>query len=137
MRRSRTVYKCELPQTSTVGILGHVLRSICTVALIGATLASAATGSGSSRAALTLVDRQPLTIRGRGFQPYERARVVVEAQLRAAKSVRATRAGTFTVRFATVNVPRCGGVFATARGRAGSVARLKIPLPACQPTTQP
>jgi hypothetical protein len=100
-------------------------------------LALAATSSGSIRPALALVDRQPLTIRGRGFHPYERVRVVVDAQLRAAKSVRATRSGAFTVRFATVNVAQCGGVFATARGRAGSVARLKIPVPACQPTTQP
>jgi hypothetical protein len=113
-----------------------VLRSIC-VALILVTLGLAPSGAGSTGAALSIVDRQPLTMRGRDFKPYERVRVVAIARVRAAKTVRASRRGAFVVRFAALDVPRCGGVFATARGRAGSVARLKIPLPACQPTAQP
>lgn len=94
-------------------------------------------GAGSTAATLRIAKPDPLTIAARGFKPHEQVRVVVVAQLRAAKTVRATAAGTFTVRFAELSVPRCGGVFATARGRAGSLARLKIPLPACQPASQP
>jgi hypothetical protein len=105
------------------------------VILVAMTVAPSGTGSGGAR--LSLVDRQPLTIRGLAFRPYEKTRVVVVAQARTAKTVRATKSGRFTVRFRTVSVPRCGGVFATARGGAGSFARLKIPLPACLPAAQP
>jgi hypothetical protein len=105
------------------------------VILVALTVVPLGTGSASAR--LSLVDRQPLTIRGLAFKPYEKTRVVVVAQTRTAKTVRATKSGRFTVRFRTVAVPRCGGVFATARGGAGSFARLKIPLPACLPAAQP
>lgn len=105
------------------------------VILVAGTLVPIGAGSGGAR--LSLVDRQPLTIHGLGFKPYEKTRIVVIAQTRTAKTVRATRSGRFAVRFGTVSVPRCGGVFATARGGAGSFAKLKIPLPACLPAAQP
>jgi hypothetical protein len=94
-------------------------------------------GQAATSPVLRLAEPQPVTIRGRGFKPDERIRVVVKARVTEAKTVRATAAGAFKVRFAGLSVPRCGGVFATARGRAGSFARLKIPLPACQPVSQP
>jgi hypothetical protein len=97
----------------------------------------APSGQAWTSPVLKLADRQPLTIWGRGFKPDERIRVVVKATVTKAKTVRATPTGSFKVRFAGLSMPRCGGVFATARGRAGSFARLKIPLPACQPVTQP
>jgi hypothetical protein len=114
-----------------------VIRPSCAVAVLLAALALAPAGAGSGGAALTLVDRQPLTVLGRGFKAYERTRVVVVAQTKSQKTVRATSTGRFAVRFATLDVPRCGGVFATARGQAGSFARLKIPLPACLPAASP
>lgn len=112
-------------------------RTLCVVALVLVAITLVPVGSGSGGARLSLVDRQPLTIRGLAFKPYEQTRVVVIARTRTAKTVRATGAGRFTVRFGTVSVPRCGGVFATARGGAGSFARLKIPLPACLPAAVP
>ena len=110
-----------------VGLLGMLI-----VVVVLVSSADAATGP-----VLRLVDRQPLTIRGQGFEPNERTRVVVTTSVTRAKTVRASAVGVFRVRFDELRVPRCGGVFATARGRAGSLARLKIPLPACLPATQP
>jgi len=110
---------------------------ICLLGAVVVTLAGVPSGPGAIGPGLTVAERQQLVLRGHGFKPYERARVVVRARLTRAQSVRASAAGVFTVRFAALSIPRCGGVFATARGRAGTVARLKIPLPACQPVSQP
>jgi hypothetical protein len=93
--------------------------------------------TASTAPTLSILDRQPLELRGRGFYSGELVRVTVRTDAVFARSVRARASGAFTVTFAAVDVPRCGGVFATARGRAGSFARLKIPLPACLPATQP
>src|SRR5262245_52513553 len=110
------------------------------VCLLGATLAATALvplAAGSTGASLRIAARDPLTIAGRGFRPHERVRVVVAVQVTLAKTVRASSASAFGVRFGTLRMPHCGGVFATAHGRAGTVARLKIPLPACQPASAP
>jgi len=112
-------------------------RLICLLGAVVVTLAGVPSGTGANGPELTLAGSRPLVLRGHGFKPYERARVVVVARLTRAKNVRASSSGSFTVRFVALSIPRCGGVFATARGRAGTVARLKIPLPACQPVSKP
>jgi hypothetical protein len=101
------------------------------LAFVALTLADGA--SGSAHATLALVNRQPLVLHGRGFRPSERVRVVASSGATVARNVRASAAGGFTVRFAEMSVPRCGGMFARARGSSGSLATLKIPLPACLP----
>jgi hypothetical protein len=105
------------------------------MALLASGLALAAGGgaAASTQASLSLVDRQSVVLRGRGFHPLERVRVTVQTGVTRVAYVRAARAGSFTVTFLGTNVPRCGGLFARARGSAGSLATLKIPLPACMP----
>jgi hypothetical protein len=97
-----------------------------------------ATGtSAAPRATLSLVSRHPVTLHGRGFASRERVHVVVRAALTVSRDVRADASGAFTTRFVRVDVPRCGGVFAHARGSTGTVAALKVPLPACMPAIEP
>jgi hypothetical protein len=102
------------------------------VALLAATGTSAA-----SHATLSLVSRHPVALHGRGFAPRERVHVVVRATVTVSRDVRADRSGAFTTRFVRLDVPRCGGVFAHARGSTGTVAALKVPLPACMPVAEP
>jgi hypothetical protein len=73
---------------------------------------------GSAR--LTMTSQRPLTIKGRGFAPLERVRV---RNGTAAKRVRASRSGTFTVQFAGVG---CPGETITAVGSKGSRATLNV-----------
>ena len=99
----------------------------------GVALAAGGAATASTHASLSLADRQPIVLRGRGFHSLERVRVTLETRVVRVREVRAGRIGAFTVTFLGTNVPHCGGLFARARGSAGSFATLKIPLPACQP----
>jgi hypothetical protein len=104
------------------------------IALLSASFALAGWGiaAASTHATLSLLQRQPIVLRGRGFHQLERVRLVLETRVRRVKQVRAGRGGSFTAAFVGVSVPHCGGIFVHARGAAGSLATLKIPLPACQ-----
>jgi hypothetical protein len=99
----------------------------------GAALAAGGVAAGTTHATLSLTDRQPVVLKGRSFHALERVRVTLETRVTRVKEVRASRTGGFSVTFLGTNVPHCGGLFARARGGSGSLATLKIPLPACQP----
>lgn len=99
----------------------------------GAALAVGGGATASVHASLSLADRQPVVLKGQGFHPLERVRVTLETRVTRVREVKAGRAGSFAVTFLGTSVPHCGGMFARARGTAGSLATLKIPLPACQP----
>ena len=101
------------------------------------TLFLASGTSAAHHGTLSLVSRQPLALQGQGFARGESVHVVVSASATVARDVSASSSGAFRVRFARVNVQRCGGLLAHARGGAGTVAALKIPLPACMPTAEP
>jgi hypothetical protein len=101
-----------------------------------ASVAALVAGGGASAAThanLVLAARQPIALKGRYFHAHEVVRVTLKAGTTRVKTVRAGSGGAFTVTFTDMNLPHCGGVFARARGNAGSAATLKIPLPACQP----
>jgi hypothetical protein len=79
----------------------------------------------------------PLTVHGRGFRAHEKVRVVVAlAGAKTVRSVRTTRAGAFTVQFATtVPYDPCNAdLVATAAGVRGDSAVLKLPQRACPPS---
>lgn len=103
------------------------------LALIVSALAAAAGAAASTHASLSVASRQPIILRGRGFHPLERVRVTLVTRVTRVRIIRAGSTGKFTLNYPGVNVPRCGGLFAHARGSSGSDATLKIPLPACQP----
>ena len=101
--------------------------------LAGVALATGGAATAANHASLSLADRQPIVLKGQGFHPLEPIRVTLETRVTRIRYVRAGRSGSFAVTFPGTNVPHCGGMLARARGAAGSLATLKIPLPACQP----
>jgi hypothetical protein len=103
------------------------------LALIASALAAGGGAAASTHASLSLASRQPIILRGQGFHPLERVRVTLVTRVTRIRIIRARATGKFTLDYPGVNVPRCGGLFAHARGSSGSDATLKIPLPACQP----
>jgi hypothetical protein len=101
------------------------------VALTAPTVA----GGAQARAALSLTNLSPLTVRGVGFVPRERVAVLAFASGRYSRTVTAGAGGAFTVRFAKAHVERCGSYVIQARGNRGSRAFLKV-MPECLPPVQ-
>jgi hypothetical protein len=91
--------------------------------LIGLAVASA--GSASTHPTLRLTDDASVTLRGTGFKDRERVRVMVATKTHASKSVTASTAGAFVVRFAGMSTSACAGFSATAVGTNGSRASFK------------
>jgi hypothetical protein len=105
------------------------VSAILWVSLLGGASSLAATGGPTLR----LLDRDPVVVRGLHFKPAERARVVLTAQGRHVRLVRATALGSFTARFAGIGATDpCSGLFVQALGARGTVAVLKI-RPMCPP----
>lgn len=111
-------------------------RTALAVALVAVALGASTTGhSASSREpAMKIIDRTPLTLRGTGFAPAERVRLVVRVPGRVQKRVTASRRGAFVVAFDKAAYNRCSGLTAFAIGSLGSRARLLLPAPVCPPS---
>src|SRR5919198_1327180 len=90
-------------------------------------LASAASPAPSLR----LVTRQPVAVQGAHFRAFEAVTLTVTALPPQVKRVKASRRGSFAVAFDKPVVRRCGSFAIRAVGARGSVAMLKLPLPAC------
>jgi hypothetical protein len=124
----------------------RTLTALIVLVACCATATSISAGS-SGKANLRLVDRDPLTVQGRGFKSRERVRVVASlpesAQKTAAsetvrKTIRATAAGSFRVVFSEISVDRCSLARVTTVGARGSQADLKVlPSPMCTPARLP
>jgi hypothetical protein len=80
---------------------------------------------------LRLVSRQPLVVRGAHFAALERVTLTASSVPARVARTHATRAGTFRVAFARTVVRACGPFVVRAVGSRGSVAAIRIPLPAC------
>jgi hypothetical protein len=100
----------------------RVALSLLLVALVLPLAASAVGG-----AALRIVDRSPLVVQGSGFKRLEPLTVTaIRRQGPLVRRLVATRAGSFSVRFATT-VEWCGGAREIrAVGRKGSTAVLTL-----------
>ena len=91
-----------------------------------------------SGASLRLLDHSPAVLRGTGFKPTER--VVVRAYatgVTRSRTLTASRAGTFTIRFAMVAGGCMGAHAFSATGARGSRATLKLLVPECPPPADP
>ena len=86
---------------------------------------------------LTLVGKQPLVVSGAHFHPRESVRVTVSSTGRESVLVRTDRTGAFRISLPDIAFGRCGGLQIRAVGTRGSVAFLKLPLPACMPASNP
>jgi hypothetical protein len=110
------------------------MRSALQVAAIAAALASAGPVAAARPVpSLTLADTQPVILHGAHFRPREPVRVDA---LGTHVAVRASARGTFTVTVGQGPLPRCGARI-QAVGARGSIALLKLPLPACMPAALP
>lgn len=119
------------------------MRRLGTAFLSAAVLTGTACGSAASSEApesstvrpakprLTVGALYPLVIRGSGFRAHEQVTVTVDGGRRGRRSVRADRAGGFTVRF-TVRIPRCAAVTIRASGKQGSRVVYQPPRPNCR-----
>jgi hypothetical protein len=113
------------------------MRRWFTAVLCG--LAVVAPAAGKTAASLRVTSTSPITVAGAGFHPAERVVVVLVETAQFSRTVRATRAGTFTVSFDNAPPPaRCSGFTVRANGSRGSRAVAKRPpLPACMPERAP
>lgn len=109
------------------------MRWIAVIALVVAGSIGAAGAAGTSqRATLRLIDRDPLTLAGRGFEARERVRVTLSAPASARRVKLANANGSFQVVFLSVSTDRCDQVRALATGDEGNRVILKIlASPAC------
>jgi hypothetical protein len=110
-------------------------RTIC-LALLLAALVAVATAAAKAPPSLRLASMQPLSVKGRGFQPRERVRVTtVVGELRRVRVVRSTPAGAFVVTFASVPQfdPCTSSLKAYARGAGGDKASMTVGQRECPP----
>jgi hypothetical protein len=108
-------------------------RTMFVALLCVAALAAPSTSlSGPTQSArLRLVQTAPLTLRGAGFRPHERVRVVYATDRTWTVRTIADAAGGFTVRFRTVHFVPCELPRISAVGAQRSRAVLKLVPPAC------
>jgi hypothetical protein len=112
----------------------RVACSLAILAIIGLVPTAAAFGTSTgTRPSLRLVDRSPTRVAGIGFRARERVKLTVAADGVWQKTLRATRAGTFTAVFPGATIDRCLGFAVIARGQRGSVATLRVMPVACAP----
>jgi hypothetical protein len=108
------------------------------IVLIAASGIAVSSASGTSqKQTLRIVDRDPLALRGDGFESRERVRVTLSAPVAARKFTRATTSGSFRVTFEDVLATRCDMVRVVVVGRAGSRVLKFLPAPACMPLRSP
>jgi hypothetical protein len=88
-------------------------------------------GSAATSPKLSVTDRSPFTVRGHGFVPRERVRVVVTAAGDGTtKWVTSGSAGGLTLQFPTVKLGSCPAYAVRAFGAKGSRATLRF-MPEC------
>ena len=107
------------------------MRGIALLTLLGVSIAPLAQATPDSTGpALQVLDKAPLVLRDTGFKPTDRVSVsVVTESGQLVRVTRASRFGTFVVRFDTV-VDACHGArAATAIGRRGSRAAIVLARP--------
>jgi hypothetical protein len=103
------------------------------VAICAVVTLTGSTALGAGRCAtLAITDRDPLAIRGAGFVPGEKVKLLVSGQLQLSRSVRAGARGGFTTAF-RVRLGRCDAVVVQAIGSRGSRAQIDVTQTACAP----
>jgi hypothetical protein len=113
------------------------MTRLALLAVVGLAIAGSTSGAASQQARLRVIDASPLVVRGWAFKSHESVRVVYRARVARTRTVTATAAGTFVVRF-PVAWQLCPPATLTATGAKGSRALLKPPATVCpQPPAEP
>lgn len=114
------------------------MRLLFTAALVvAAAAAPGVLGAAPPPPALSITDRQPVTVHGVGFKSGEWVRVTVLATGSGTSRIRASGAGAFSVAFPRFSLGPCMSAQISAVGSRGTVAALKLPRRACMPAKQP
>jgi hypothetical protein len=116
------------------------VRVALVAALLVAVVSSTSVSAAGTRApALRVVDLTPITVRGTGFRPGERVRLVLTADSRHVRTVLAGGAGGFIARFGAVYEDYCARFQLRATGSSGAVAVTvrKPPLSCAAPDPVP
>lgn len=96
---------------------------------------AASTAVAGVQPRITITDTGPLTVRGASFAPGTRITVLVQAPMRRVQIVRASRSGSFVVRFAALEVDGCMAYLVRATAARGFTIVKKV-VPMC-PNLQP
>jgi hypothetical protein len=87
-------------------------------------------GSAAIGPTLSLGNRAPFTVRGLGFAPHEKVKVVVRIKSTATRWTTAGQRGGFVLRFPALELGYCQGYVIRATGSKGSRTMLKV-TPEC------
>lgn len=106
-------------------------RTLTTALVLAAVAFPAATSASSSTAAsLSLLQRQPLQVRGLHFKARERVALTATTQKEHASIVvRTTRRGQFVARFSNFVTNSCAAIVIKAVGGRGDSAKLVVQAP--------
>jgi hypothetical protein len=130
----------QLPlSSSSVRRAAAAVAALAVVIVVVSVLTGAsATAHRGQRSApsLTLTNRSPVTIGGRGFRPHIRVRLRLAAAQTVTRHPVPNRAGAFTVTFPSVT-DRCSSWSAWASQRNRATAVLRGPRPECTPAATP
>lgn len=99
------------------------MRGVFAALLVALVLSAAAVAAPLPRLQIA---ENPFVVRGTGFQPHERIKVMLNAGGRFVRVTVATSRGTFAVGFIRASSDECNGYFASALGNRGSRATLRV-----------
>jgi hypothetical protein len=103
-------------------------------ACVAAALVAAAAAAAHPSPRVSLVDRNPATVRGASFAPAERVAVTLSVgDVTLTKTVVASATGAFVARWRRSVPTGCVAVGIAARGSAGSRAVYRLSPPECAP----
>nr|HET7855530.1 hypothetical protein [Gaiellaceae bacterium] len=106
------------------------MRPVATIVALGVALSVAATApAAGGPARVRIVDLEPVTAQGLRFGAGERVRIMLNADRRYVRTVRAGRGGSFSARFAFY-ADACAAFNLRATGASGAVALVTRKLPA-------
>jgi hypothetical protein len=105
--------------------------------LISVILVTAVSAASASAPRLTIVGQSPLTVRGAGFTPHSRIRVVANVDGTTTLRPLTNRLGAFVIRFTGTFVPSCTAFSVRAFGAPGLLATLRVAQPECPQPLNP
>jgi hypothetical protein len=113
--------------------LAGILIALLLLLGVAATLAIGAPRAHEARAALVVIKRNPVTVRGTGFKPNTRARVSLLVAQKLVRRPLANSRGAFTATFSSVVIDHCSGWTVTASQPGRATVILHGPKPECPP----
>ena len=109
------------------------MRTIASLSVVGVVLVSALSASAASKPSLRMIDREPLVVRGEGFQAGERVRVTALTGIGPRFATVTAVGGRFRVAFRLPSTGCSSARGVIARGSDGSAATMALGGGLCIP----